>query len=351
MEIRTLRSQEREALLELLDGWELPDGWRGRDFFRRYLEVDPSYTDDNVWVAEEEGSLISCVQIFPRRLRVLGHPVPAGGIGSVYTAPERREEGLAGAILDRCVAAMKQRGMELSLLFSDRTAFYRTRGWRSWSCQRTVLRLPEDGIAAEEDDGSPGEDELRIAHFDWERDFEAVRAIHSAYSASRSGTVVRDDELWKASFRLAGNPNEEFWVALRQGTPVAYMRVTLLLGIFMVTELGRLEDAADALADLTLHTLQPVEDDPLAPPGKNSREIRCFLVLPAFDDIPFTVALEQRRVGTHPVDDPTAMLRCLNAGALAERLDVSLLPGENGDDFLRRILPADSLIFWPADRF
>jgi predicted N-acetyltransferase YhbS len=351
MKIRTLRSQEREALLELLDGWELPDGWRGRDFFRRCLEVDPSYADDNVWVAEEEGRLVSCVQIFPRRLRVLGHPVPAGGIGSVYTAPERREKGLAGAILDRCAAAMKKRGMELSLLFSDRTAFYSARGWRSCSCQRTVLRRPDGGIAAEEVDGSPGEGELRIARFDWERDFEAVRAIHSAYSASRSGTVVRDAEFWKASFRLAGNPNEEFWVALRQGTPVAYMRVTLLLGIFMVTELGRLEDAAEALATLTLHMLEPVEDDPLAPPGKSSRELRSFVVLPAFDDIPFTVALERRRVGTHPVDDSTAMLRCLNVSALAARLDVSLLPGENGEAFRRRSLPGDSLVFWPADRF
>ena len=36
---------------------------------------------------------------------------------------------------------------------------------------------------------------------------------------------------------------------------------------------------------------------------------------------------------------------------LARRLDVSLFPGERAEEFLARILPHDSLVFWPADRF
>ena len=79
MEVRPLESHEREALLLLLDGWELPDGWRGRDFFRRYVEQDPTYADANVWVAEEDGALVSCVQIFPRTLRLAGAEIPTAG--------------------------------------------------------------------------------------------------------------------------------------------------------------------------------------------------------------------------------------------------------------------------------
>jgi hypothetical protein len=45
------------------------------------------------------------------------------------------------------------------------------------------------------------------------------------------------------------------------------------------------------------------------------------------------------------------MLRCLDMPALARRLDVSLFPGEIAEEFLARILPRDSLVFWPADRF
>ena len=51
------------------------------------------------------------------------------------------------------------------------------------------------------------------------------------------------------------------------------------------------------------------------------------------------------------MEDPTAMLRCLDVQALARRLDVSLLPDESGEGFLSRILPDDSFVFWPADRF
>src|SRR4029453_16203186 len=66
VEIRTLRRDEREALLELLDGWPLADGWRGRDFFRRYLEADPTYEDANVFVAGGGGGVPSRGAV-PRR--------------------------------------------------------------------------------------------------------------------------------------------------------------------------------------------------------------------------------------------------------------------------------------------
>ena len=45
MEIRTLKASEREQVLDLLDRWQMPDGWSGRDFFRRYMDLDPSYRD------------------------------------------------------------------------------------------------------------------------------------------------------------------------------------------------------------------------------------------------------------------------------------------------------------------
>ena len=45
MEISTLTRSGRDAVLDLLDLWELPDGWRGRDFFRRPMERDPTYSN------------------------------------------------------------------------------------------------------------------------------------------------------------------------------------------------------------------------------------------------------------------------------------------------------------------
>src|SRR3990172_5194715 len=111
MQIRTLRRDERERLLELLDLWPLPDGWKGRDFFRRYLEDDPTFEDDNVVVAADGGALAACVQIFPRPVRMRGCAVPMGGIGSVFTRPEQRSDGVSRRLLAFALERMRERGL------------------------------------------------------------------------------------------------------------------------------------------------------------------------------------------------------------------------------------------------
>ncbi len=351
MEIRTLRAEEREALSELLEGWTLPDGWKAGAFYRRYREQDPTYADENVWVALEGGRLAACVQIFPRRVRVLGHAVPAGGIGAHFTAPEHRGSGIATQLLEAAVEAMLKRGLEISLLFGEEEReFYAERGWAAWRGERTIVRMSH-GHPPLSEVQLARDGEIEVAAFDRERDFAAVKAVHSAYSASRNGTLARDDALWDASLELAGNPGEEFLVARRGGDTVAYVRVALLGGLLAVTELARRDDAASPLALLMARTLEPREDDGLAAQGLTSRQLRSSALLPAFDDLPLTVAMEQRGIGSHPVDDRSIMLRCLDMPSLARRLDVSLFPGENAAEFLARLLPRDSLVFWPADRF
>lgn len=347
MEIRTLQKDEREAVLELLDQWELPDGWRGRNYFRRFMDYDPTYSDENFWVAAEGKTLLGCVQIFPRRIRVLGHAIPAGGIGSVFTLPSRRGERIASLLLEAAVNAMIERKMEVSLLFAQLIPFYEERGWHSWKSDRSILRRAGDApMKPAETDGA-----IEIVSFDRERDLADVKVVHSAYSASRNGTIVRDDDQWEGSLCLSGNPMEEFTVARQDGATVAYVRCALLNGILTLTEVGRREDAAVALALLIRHSLEERDDDELSPRGLSSRELRSAAMLPAFDDLQLTVSLEHRGFTTHPVVDPTGMLRCLNMPALAERLDIALFENELPDDFLKRILPRDLLVFWPADRF
>lgn len=147
--LRTLRAGEIEALLELLDGWPFPDGQRGRDFFRRYIELDPVFEPRNVWVAEQGGELVSCVQIFPRRVRIGGEALPMGGIGSVFTRPEHRRRGVAGALLERVIEAMRERGMVLSYLLAERLRWYGQYGYRPWSRGwRTLHWLGVDGSLA-----------------------------------------------------------------------------------------------------------------------------------------------------------------------------------------------------------
>jgi hypothetical protein len=300
-------------------------------------------------VAEEAGRLVSCVQIFPRHLQVAGVPVPTGGVGSVFTRPEVRNTGAAGTLLGCAVDAMRARGMELSLLFAARLAFYSRLGWTSWPCTRTLLRSPATQASAPAD--------IEVTSFDPVRDLAEVVALHLAYSGSRSGTTVRDAVGWQSSLRLAGNPHEEFLVARRNGRAVAYTRATVLSSFLMLSELGRdaaLDPRAEALAALVAATQEPRAGDRLAPPGRSSPEFRAQLLAPAAHDPELARALAARGFGAIALPDPSAMLRCLAPEALASRLGVAA-PVESSreavEDFLRGVLPPERFTTWLADRF
>ncbi len=343
MQIRTLRGGEVEALLDLLDEWDLPDGWRGRDFFRRYLEGDPSFHDDNVWVAEERGRLVSCVQIFPRRLRTTGDSVPVGGIGSVFTRPEGRGRGIASQLLDRAATAMAERGMPLSLLFASRLSFYGRLGWVSWPGSRTLLRPSAAALA-------PG-DCFDVRPFDAARDLPAVRRIHASYSGRRTGTVDRDAPAWEATLRNGGNPNEDFLLALRDGMPVAYVRAAVISGFLLLTEFGRTEDAAASLAALIQRVLTPRDSDPLSRPERPSAALRALGVAPPLFDPSLDAALRARGISLVSHPDANALLRVVDAPGLAKAAGTRLAPGEDSPALLRRLLPPDGFSCWAADRF
>jgi predicted N-acetyltransferase YhbS len=325
VEFRVLHPAERERLLLLLDRWDVGDGWRGRDFFRRYLEQDPSFADENVQVAADGDELVSCVQVFPRQIRIRSAAVPMGGIGSVFTAPEWRGRGLARELMDRAAGAMIARGMEVGMLFPapDRVDWYRDQGWDTWKRRRLWVS------------GGPRVAVSDVSRFEADRDLEGVRAIHAGYSGALDGTEVRADGLWTASLRNAGNPGEDFRVVRSPaGDVVAYARAIVLGGLRVVTEFGR---APGAEGELVLAVSAAVDEravvpDPAPEPGLEE-------------------ALRDRGFEVRPLEDPLTMLRCLAPGALARRLGVPIGEGEAPDAFLRRLLPPDRLHFWVADRF
>ncbi len=345
MRIRTLEAAEREPLLALLDRWPLSDGWRGADFFRRYLEDDPTYRDENVWVAEEEDTLACCVQIFPRRIRVGGAEVGLGGIGSVFTDPAHRKRGLAEAVLARAERAMAERGLSLGLLFAGVPEFYARRGWHRWPIARVLFAA--EAPRAERPDGLVADD------FQPARDLDGVIALHAAYSGGRDGCVVRDTALWAASLRVAGNPDEEFRVARRGDRVVAYARAVVLEGMLAVTEVGRAgaPEAAEALAALTADLLRPREPDRLVPPGRSSSDLRKVAFGTALADPALAEALARRGVGLRPFGDPTCMLRVLDRAALCRQAGVAAAAEESDEALLGRLLPPERLFFWTADRF
>lgn len=358
MEIRTLAAQERLKFADLLDDWRLAEGFSAGDRFRYQVEFDPGWADECVLVAVEGGRLLGGVSLVPRQLRVLGHSVPTGGISNLYTTPALRGRGLATDLLERAAETLRQRGFELAIAFPTTppasSEYFEKRGFVGWRGQQSILRTdPEASLRFAANDAA--EVTLEPVVSESERALQSIKAIHAVYAASRSGTIVRDDGLWRACFHLTPAPFEEFWLVRRGGLAVAYARAAILDDVLTATEIGRFEEGADGLAKLIAHLLEPRAEDPLLRGAIasriTSRELRSFLVLPTFDDIGLTVALEHRGIRSHPMDDARAVVRCVNLVALAARLDIDLLAGEDGSGFLRRVLPPDAMVYWPADRF
>ena len=337
--LRTLRAGEIEPLLDLLDGWPFPDGQSGRDFFRRYTELDPAFEPRNVWVAERAGELVSCVQIFPRRVRIGGEALPMGGIGSVFTRPDTRRQGVAGALLERAIDAMRERGMLLSYLLAERLRWYGQYGYRPWSRGWRTLHWP-DGARVEA---------ANARRYGAARDRSDVERLWRVYAeggggAPLDGIVDRgSSEDWRGSYQLAGTPEEHIWMADGGPRAAAYLRVADFSGRPRVLEWGREGDGAPALCELLAAAMS----------GRNVESIRLPLVRD--ETLERLLAAAGARIDTRPAWDEVApdvrppatwMVRSLDDEALAVRLGMA-----NEGDVLARCLAPERFAFWESDRF
>ena len=337
--LRTLRADEIEALLDLLDGWPFPDGQSGRDFFRRYIELDPVFEPRNVWVAEQGDELVSCVQIFPRRVRVGGCELPMGGIGSVFTRPDSRRRGVAGALLERTIDAMRERGIVLSYLLAERLKWYGLYGYRPWSRGWRTLHW----LDAHE---PPVSVARRYAPTTDRGELERLWRVYAEGAGGEplAGIVQRSSvEDWQASFALAGTPDEDIWIADDGVRAVAYLRVADFDGRLRVLEWGREQEAAQALCELVRAAMG----------GRGVESIRLPLIHDEVLEGAFAAA--GARIETQPAWDElppdarppaTWMVRCLDDDVFASRLGVA-----GGEDLLARCLPPERFAFWEADRF
>jgi predicted N-acetyltransferase YhbS len=317
--IRTMRQGEREPVLDLLEG-----AFGFREIFARYMQRDPLLQPEDTLLALVDDTPISCVQIFSKRIRLRGETLPLGGVGSVATATSHRRQGLGSELLRRALEEMERRGMALALLFADLVGFYERLGFVSVPQRRWLLhrppRLPDPPVA------------VRFRAFVPE-DLPAVRDLYDEYGGAFEASTVRDPSYWEGQLGYAGNPDEDFRVAVRGGRVVAYARVIEIRGATAATEFGR---AASAAADLAALLLA------LAPASHP-------LICPRPPDPELDEALERAGALLQPMRDPETLWRVLDRPAL---LRLSALPGTRGDEeLLVALVGGPRALYWPSDRF
>ncbi len=322
MEFRTIRPHERDAVLDLLREW-LGD----REFFARYFRHDPNFRDDLCFVAVDGGRIVSTLQVFRKRVRINGAVLEVGGVGNVFTTEAYRERGVASVLLNQAIAAMDAHQFDLSLLFAVRLLFYSRHGWRSHV--RHLLFVDPAAV-----DAAGPYDVTAFAP----ADLDAVMDIYERYSARLNGSTVRDLTYWQGQLRYAGNPDEDFVVARRQGRVVAYMRGTSLYNFYQIIEHGCLPDHEEALTQLfcALH-------------GTKGRELPGTIthlgIAPTIE-----AQLKARGLSLRTVEDVFWMWQIISPERVAAKLRVSAAELAAEDIFFR-LLPPERSVYWTADRF
>ncbi|KQU78579.1 GCN5 family acetyltransferase [Rhizobacter sp. Root16D2] len=99
-----------------------------RDATARYLERNPGLS----FVAEKDGRLVGCL--------MSGHDGRRGYLQHLVVLAEHRRQGIANALVDRCLAALEQLGILKSHIDVYRTndvgqAYWESQGWE----QRTDI--------------------------------------------------------------------------------------------------------------------------------------------------------------------------------------------------------------------
>ena len=317
-EIRTMRADEREPFLDLVEA-----AFGKRAEFARYLDADALLDANDTWLALDGDRPVSCLQIFEKPIRLRAEVVTVGGIGSVATHPRFERRGISTRLLQRAIDDMRDRGHALSLLFTGRTTFYERLDWVQIPRPTWTLTRTPSGPA-------PVATSRRFELGDLAR----IERIYDDYNLHTDTTVTRDRRYWISQLGYAGEPDEDFRVVERDGQIVAYARRIRFFGIPRITEHGCAPDACAELAQL-LHELTP----------------ETGALLAQRTGVPELAQALQSRPGlsAEATQWGDTMWRVIDRARLQS---LSGLPATAADaDLLRTLVGDDRAVFWPSDRF
>lgn len=128
-EIRNMRPEEREGLLELIEvAFNFPKDYLINNYPRYWM--GEFFKAENKFIAKENGKIVGHVGLFPMDFIVGKDRIKAGGIGGVATHPDYRNRGYMGKLLELTIKEMKEQEIAVSPLWGDPIR-YGNYGWTS----------------------------------------------------------------------------------------------------------------------------------------------------------------------------------------------------------------------------
>ena len=143
--------------------------------------------------------IVSCLTVIPARLRVGGAWVSVGGIAGVATHPAHQGQGYASRLIAATVPSLAEElGYSVSGLFALSDSLYRRFGWEPASEAHRFSFSPASLTSFT----APGI--VRPAGAETDPGWAAVRALHAATAAGKSGECWRDDRRWQLIAAASG---------------------------------------------------------------------------------------------------------------------------------------------------
>lgn len=148
---------------------------------------------DAVRAVRRGGRVVGGLALFDTPQWFGGRPVPATGVAAVAIAPEARGQGLARALLARCLEEARERGLALASLYPSTQRLYRALGYEvAGSCFQysQPLRLI----------GRGGDRDLEVRAID-PAGHDVLQPLHRARAADEQGVLDRGRSLWRRVVR------------------------------------------------------------------------------------------------------------------------------------------------------
>ena len=209
MEFRALYPEELEAWLDHVTS--VFTG--GRQYFSNHWHNDPWRDSEGIRIAVDNGTIVSTVRVFIRKMFLHGEPITVGGIGEVSTHPEYRRRGIATQLLKDSIRFMEDRDIAVSSLHGSQR-IYAMEGW-----EKVPRYHARQSFTAEKE----SEWEVRPANFDDEAEVKRIAELYDRYARKFNGTFVRDElAYWTQWVRTESS---KAWVAKRDGSIEGYVSV------------------------------------------------------------------------------------------------------------------------------
>ena len=246
----------------------------GRQYFSNHWHNDPWRDPEGIRIAVDNGTIVSTVRVFIRKMFLHGEPVTVGGIGEVSTRPEYRRRGLATQLLKDSIRFMEDRGIVMSSLHGSQR-IYSVEGW-----ERVPRYYAKQPFTAKKRVAW----DVRPANFDDAAEVQRIATLYDGYARKFNGTFVRDEMAYWTEWVRTESPDA--WVAERDGSIEGYVSVVRRENQLNVEEFVASEAAfarergkqlfedmlSNVIAQLDAESLEVVYPAPIAD-GFNAPEI------------------------------------------------------------------------------